>query len=239
MSSAVRLLLFALADYMGASDGTAHPSVETLARDTGYSVRHVKRLIRQAERTEWLAVKRRPHRTSLYIARSRGDLKQPEGDNRDTPGVTPESPKEPVNTQGITNRAELGPDLTHLVDGQRVLEDLRHALDCGSVRLHEVAALEGLGIADAEWVLEACEEVNSELAFFSSSDCFDFAAIALADMSRKSYRFTRKRFAGFLASTARFNDEEAALAIERRWNGRDFSSGQGPPQHRGDYGWLP
>ena len=52
----VRLVLFALGHYMDKDSGVAFPSYATLARDTGYSTRHVKRLIKKAERMGWLVI---------------------------------------------------------------------------------------------------------------------------------------------------------------------------------------
>jgi len=51
----VRLVLSMLAEYMD-KRGVGWPSYATLARDTGYCVRHVMRLIKKAETAGWLVI---------------------------------------------------------------------------------------------------------------------------------------------------------------------------------------
>ncbi len=63
----VRLVLSALANYMDADGSNAFPSQETLARDSGFTVRTVKAALQRAEKGGWIERARVPIRHREYM----------------------------------------------------------------------------------------------------------------------------------------------------------------------------
>jgi Helix-turn-helix domain len=85
-----RMVAIALADYANSDTGHCWPSIASLSRRSGVSVRQVQRCLREIEADGWIE-RTSVHRvgTNLWIWRKRIKLG---GDMGVTPGVTPMSP---------------------------------------------------------------------------------------------------------------------------------------------------
>ena len=91
-----RMVAIDLADYANSDNGHAWPSLRSLSKRSGVSVRQVQRCLRQIENDGWIQ-RTSTHRvgTNLWIWRKRITVG---GDMGDTRGMTPVSP--PVREEG-------------------------------------------------------------------------------------------------------------------------------------------
>ncbi len=89
-SPSTRMVAIALADYANSDSGHCWPSLASLSRRSGLSIRQVQRCLRQVEKDGWIE-RSSTHKagTNLWIWRKRIGLG---GDTHVTGGVTPMSP---------------------------------------------------------------------------------------------------------------------------------------------------
>lgn len=216
LSPGVRLTLYALANYMDRR-GVCWPSLATLARDTGYSRRHVVTHIATAEASCWLTVDRqggppgRGGRPNLYRAVLRS------GEVEFTTSEVVKSATESgeicarsgevgfTQTSSRTSKEERPQVRAVERDVRRPThtnwKDILNDRDAWALALSD---LDGLIIAEAKWLLAGLETAEAWGVAAGHEDATGLVAVALHDMHRKApHRWTRTRFVAFLGAAAR------------------------------------
>ena len=222
LPSGVRLLLYALANYMD-KRGVCWPSVSTLARDTGYDRRHAFRLLAHGEALGWLDIdteggpKVRGGKLNLYRARmspprdndckggdthvttSRsGDIQNESGDIHAPEVVTPMSYKRPRERPVGTSRKELVDSENRPPMSAQAWEETIAQRDPWQLAL---AGLNRFTIEEAKWLLRGLAQAEREGVVETYDEGpAELAALALYGMQRKyPRRWSRSRFVGFVS----------------------------------------
>ena len=242
--SGVRLVLFALANYMD-KRGVCWPSVSTLARDTGYSRRHVFNHLAHGEVLGWLAIeteggpKVRGGRLNLYRARiaparrgepdfttsESGEIHDESGEIHDTEVVNPTSTERPWERP-------VGTSTTELTDSENPssvsVEEWETIIEQRDPHLLASRQLNGLTPSEATWLFLGLRRAEAEENVATDMEGpTELVALALYGMQRKPpHRWSRNRFVGFLVKAVAVRmdptghgepDPEAEDAIRRCW----------------------
>lgn len=206
----VRLLLFALADRMDPHTGLCWPSIRQLAADTGYSERHVNRLVKEAVATGWLSVKRgarSSHRSNDYLADFPAAQVIGDPDISVSDDLTQVSAKEQEKPRKRKLTGNGGSDRAGVeIERADMKAAVVESLESRSVHFRGVLKLHGFRQEDASWVLTEFERLRSPIIGPGRTDAAELVAGVLVDLSTKSLPFTRKRFTGFIESAIRFRD---------------------------------
>lgn len=219
---ATRHVLHAIAKFMN-PHGVAWPSYKQLASVTGLSVRTVKRHVAAAKKAGWLIVgtSKGPQgvggRSNLYtVAFSGSDISDTTArgvrgaepsDTDDTGVVSSTSSEYSGNTQRLrTSNSDQSDDRRGQdLEWSEQVRVVAAASGEGADAFAEIVQLAGFTAAEAAWVIQRAAKVRAT----TENDGYsvrELAAIALLDMLRKGYRYTRGRLRGFMCQTAWFAD---------------------------------
>ena len=153
----------------------------------------------------------------------RGDNGDPRGDTSDGEGVTPMSPKHPVNTKSGTHRTKLsGQDVR---TRREAIEGALDDSDLGSL-YHELVDLDGISDDDCKWILVGMQRAQAEgMLAIADANTHEIVTTAIADMFKPPGRFKRSRFLTFVESALRVRChansfewvDDAAFAREIAW----------------------